>query len=147
MKHIKLDDWLLYIEDELAEDTRKVYEEHLSVCDHCFKAYLQAIDKTNPQEEIPSLNFTEDIVQYVEEQAGFSQGFKSNTKKKSLIHYAIAASMTALFMFTGLFTELIEIPSYVKKEIANEEKHSFTDKLLEKRMEVRKNVNQKEGEQ
>src|SRR5690625_529703 len=110
MKHIKLDDWLLYIEDELAEDTRKVYEEHLSVCDHCFKAYLQAIDKTNLQEEIPGSNFTEDIVQYVEEQAGFSQGFKSNTKKRQLITYPMPAGLLPLFLFTALFMGLFRIP-------------------------------------
>lgn len=146
MSHYQLEEWQAYINDEVAEEVRLEYEEHLATCDKCFETYLEAVSASDSG--FPDVNekLTDEIVRYVDQQAGFTIKKKDDARKKSLIHYFVAASLTLIFTFSGLFNGLVEIPSYIKAEIVQKDSESLTEKLLNKRMEVIKKVEQKEGE-
>lgn len=45
MDHYSLEEWLKYVENELGEEEREAYENHLYTCDQCLEVYLEAMEE------------------------------------------------------------------------------------------------------
>lgn len=67
MMHISISQWQKYVTNELQEDEREVYENHLYSCDQCLTVYLQVVEASETQ--LPSLqneiSFTDKIIEII----------------------------------------------------------------------------------
>jgi predicted anti-sigma-YlaC factor YlaD len=53
MNHIPLAEWKKFASDEMNDDKRFLYEQHLYTCDQCMDLYMEAIESI--QDEIPTI--------------------------------------------------------------------------------------------
>lgn len=54
MMHMSILQWRKYVQDELLEEERVVYENHLYTCDQCLQLYLQAVAES--EADFPTLS-------------------------------------------------------------------------------------------
>ncbi|GIN58463.1 hypothetical protein [Lederbergia ruris] len=157
MNHYSVENWLQYVRDELKEETRIQYENHLYHCDHCLELYLQAVESNDAQELDLSKqeNFTDLIMEQIHEMEKPIQPEEKksrilHSRKQTFIHYAIAVAMTMIFMSTGVFTQLMKMTDTVEN---NESRHreSFVQSFLDKQGSIinkfEMDVHFKEGKQ
>jgi anti-sigma factor RsiW len=133
MKHVSYEEWLKYVEDELDEEARERYEEHLYSCDHCMEIYLTALETggTSFPEISDEARFTESVIEEVQQYK--EQGEPSTAKtqrfyQKAAFHYIIAAAMTIVLMYTGVFQQLIGFA----EEFERSSHPSITNELMNK---------------
>lgn len=143
MKHYSLDEWMKYVKNEVDDETREMFEDHLYSCDHCLELYLLAVEEE--EDELPSMenefDFTDMVMSKVQSQ---SQAViipfpmqKEPEKKKTIhktavFHYAVAAAMTILLMTTGVFQSLTQYAEGVQNTNFQEKKNSVTEGIVDK---------------
>lgn len=54
MMHMSVSQWLKYVQNELSEEEREVYENHLYSCDQCLDLYLQAVAES--EADVPTIS-------------------------------------------------------------------------------------------
>lgn len=137
MTHYSLEQWQKYVDDDLDEKVREVYEEHLYSCDQCLEVYFQAV--AEQESLLPVLtneaDFTNQIMAQIEESKPSIKA-KIESKKvvpfyqKAIFHYTLAAAMTLLLMTTGVFQS---ITNYVETvQSSAQPKSSKTEELVGK---------------
>lgn len=128
MRHFEYEEWVKYVQGEVDEDVRYMYEQHLATCDLCLNRYIEALE--NNEDVFPELSkqFTDDVVNYVREHTKPKQQARKN---QSFFHYVIAAAMTLVLMGTGVFGELAQLAGSIEQK-AEEPSASFTDELMNK---------------
>lgn len=136
MKHYSFEEWLSYVKNELDEDTREEYEDHLYICDQCLEIYLLAVE--DAEDDLPvltdSLDFTDAIMKQINEKPmGQIVPFPKQQKQKrfyetAIFHYAVAAAMTLLFVTTGVFQSLTD----VQGRVFHQEQSSVTEGIVDK---------------
>ncbi|MBS4198075.1 hypothetical protein KHA93_00175 [Bacillus sp. FJAT-49732] len=136
MNHMTYENWLEYVRDELNEETRKVYENHLYSCDHCLELYLKAVEATEFQmpglEEVSS--FTDSIMQQVTElnkPKTKPKPRKKISQKQTIVHYFVAAAVTLVLMSTGVFSHLMNMASSFEHS-EQKQAESFVQSFLNK---------------
>lgn len=133
MSHIKYEQWVAYVVDDVDEATRQAYEQHLSACDKCLDLYMQAIESND--DTLPKLadDFTDKVMESVKEHKKLKQNEQKTQPiyQKSFFHYVVAAAMTLILMSSGIFGQLTQVASNIEEK-AEEPNTSFTDKLLDK---------------
>ncbi|MCJ7840978.1 hypothetical protein MUB24_08695 [Lederbergia sp. NSJ-179] len=136
MNHYRIDHWLQYVRDELDDETRIQYENHLYDCDHCLELYLQAVDANEFQ--MPELaepnHFTDSIMKQVQEINTKEDQPKIRAKhsyKQTFIHYSIAVAMTFILMSTGVFSQLLKMPHTIENS-ESKQSESFIQSFLNK---------------
>ncbi|WP_339164330.1 hypothetical protein [Siminovitchia sp. FSL W7-1587] len=114
MNHQTYGQWLQYAKDELDEELRVQYENHLYSCDHCLELYVKAVEEA----DYPSLadsvgaSFSDSVMKRIEKPKEVPrEKADGNIKKQTLMHYGVAAAMTFLLMSTGAFSQLVNIAS------------------------------------
>lgn len=133
MSHIKHEQWVAYVVDDVDEAMRRAYEQHLSVCDECLDLYMQAIESN--ADMLPKL--ADDITDKVMENVKKRTKSKQNEQKtqpiyqKSFFHYVIAAAMTLILMSSGIFGQLTQVASNIEQKAENPNP-SLTEELLDK---------------
>ncbi|MGD6942537.1 hypothetical protein ACQCT6_10905 [Cytobacillus gottheilii] len=143
MKHYSLDEWMKYVKNEVDDDTREMFEDHLYSCDQCLDLYLFAVEEA--EDDLPvmgdELNFTDMVMSKVQNQSQaiiipFPEQKKPEKKKTvhktAIFHYAVAAAMTLLLMTTGVFQSLTQYAEGVKSTNFQEKKNSVTEGLVDK---------------
>ncbi|MBO0992506.1 anti-sigma factor family protein [Bacillus sp. SD088] len=157
MNHYSVENWLQYVRDELEEETRTQYENHLYHCDHCLELYLQAVE-TNDAQELDlseTENFTDSIMEQIAEiknpvQCGQKKKRMLHLRKQTFIHYTVAVAMTMILMSTGVFSQLMRMASTVE---SNESRHteSFIQSFLDQQGSIinkfEMDIHIKEGKQ
>ena len=151
MSHISFEDWLAYLKNELEEEVRKFYDDHLYDCDDCLTVYLEAMDSA--AELLPMIRndnlFTNEVMQKVTEQKAVDHS-NAKTKpgifKKEIFHYIIAAGMTIFLMSSGVFSNLINVVGQFDSQDKNES--SIVSNLMDKSISIidKVGVKLKEGE-
>jgi anti-sigma factor RsiW len=128
VRHFEYEEWVKYVQGEVDEDVRYMYEQHLATCDLCLNRYIEALE--NNEDVFPELSkqFTDDVVNYVREHTKPKQQARKN---QSFFHYVIAAAMTLVLMGTGVFGELAQLAGSIEQK-AEEPSASFTDELMNK---------------
>lgn len=134
MSHIEYAKWIMYVANELDEETRYLYEQHLFSCDQCLELYLKAVESNITASPQLKEDFTDKVLDYVTKHTvSKQQKYKRSNFQKSFFHYVIAAAMTFILMSSGLFGQLTEVVSQFEKA-GNEQTQSFTEKLIDKTM-------------
>jgi hypothetical protein len=141
MKHVTYGEWLKYVEGGLEEQARDQYEEHLYSCDGCMEIYLAALEAggTSFPDLSDEAGFAESIigqVQHYKEQDNPLISKKQKFYQKAAFHYVVAAAMTILLMYTGIFQQLIGFT----EEFERSSHPSFTTELMNKTTNLIENV-------
>ncbi|NEU31759.1 hypothetical protein GN156_13390 [bacterium LRH843] len=135
MIHIPLGDWKTYAKDEVNEEKRSLYEQHLYTCDQCMDLYMEAIESI--QGEIPTIEepsaYINEVMSRIPFERTTSPIVETEKKKKwyeeKLFHYVLAAAMTFLLMATGVFSELTNVTTQFEQ---NHNHSSLTENVLNK---------------
>src|SRR3954468_7137503 len=141
MKHYSYEEWLKYVENELAEEVQDIVENHLYSCDQCLDLYLQAV--TEAESALPSIaddaHFTDVVMAQVSEvQLPSVKSVKENRNEKkrfyqsAAFHYTIAAAMTVLLMTTGVFQSLTQYAENVQSLSFQKKETSMTAGFVDK---------------
>ncbi|WP_409252729.1 hypothetical protein V1502_02035 [Bacillus sp. SCS-153A] len=141
MKHVSYEEWQKYVEDGLTEKVRERYEEHLYSCDQCMEIYLTALEagETSFPELSDDQKFTDNImteVQRYKEPEVPDTGKKQRFYQQAAFHYFIAAAMTILLMYTGVFQQLTGFA----EEFERSSRPSITNELMNKTTNFIENV-------
>lgn len=146
MKHFTIDEWLQYVRNEINENLRDEFEEHLYTCDQCLDYYLQAVEENESSFPIISSqgNFTDLVMgevtkakqlKVVASKKSKSQP-KTNTKKpfyqQAVFHYLLAAVATLMLTFTGAFHSLAVFAGTVETPHFQEKRPSVTEGVINK---------------
>jgi len=138
MSHYQLEQWTAYVNDDIDEKVREVYEEHLYSCDQCLDLYFQVV--AEQEEFLPVLSneadFTNTIMARIEE-SNKSDKLHQNVKKvpfyqRVIFHYTVAAAMTILLMITGVFQSITSYVGTIQNPVAIEEQYSVTKGIVDK---------------
>lgn len=132
MSHIALGEWKDYARDEMDDNKRTEYEEHLYSCDQCMSLYMEAIETI--QDELPSIEGPSLYTNEVMERIPFERNSVNMTVKKQwyeekVFHYVLATAMTLILMASGIFGELLKITTEFER---GQQSASFTENILNK---------------
>jgi predicted anti-sigma-YlaC factor YlaD len=155
MNHIPLGEWKNFARDEVNDDKRFIYEQHLYTCDQCMDLYMKAIELI--QDEIPTIEEPSIYTNEVMSQIPFDkaknpmihkeQEIKKRWYEEKLFHYVLATAMTFLLMATGVFSGLTNVTTQFKKNGQLHYQSSFTENVLNKTTALLDHVEQSEKEE
>lgn len=132
MSHIALEEWKNYARDEMDDNKRTEYEEHLYSCDQCMSLYMEAIEAVEdklPSIEGPSL-YTDEVMEGIPvERNPLMKPVKKKWYEEKVFHYVLATVMTLILMASGIFGELTKITTEFEK---GRQSVSITDNILNK---------------
>ncbi|WP_456272557.1 anti-sigma factor family protein [Bacillus sp. AK031] len=133
MKHISYEEWLDYVENKISEPVREQYEAHLYTCDHCMEIYLSAVEalETSFPELSDESGFTEGVMAEVQSKNAPAVRQKQKFYQQAGFHYIVAAAMTILLMYTGVFQQLIGFA----EEFERSSRPSITEEMMKKTSE------------
>ena len=135
MKHVSLEEWTLYIADEVPEALKIEYENHLYSCDDCLTVYMEAMEREEDIQPIEEWDIADSVmhsiaqiksVPAVEERPMKTKSMRTITK-----HYLIAAGFTILLMASGAFQSLAKYVDNVESG-SLKETPPVTDGLIDK---------------
>ena len=131
MNHLSLGKWKIYARDEMDDDKREEYEEHLYSCDHCMVLYMEAIESV--QDELPSIEgpslYTDEVMERIPfEGEPVSTSSRKHWYEENLFQYVLAMAMTLILMATGIFGDLLKVTTEFEKN----RQPSFTENVLNK---------------
>ena len=110
MMHYSKEDWRNYTLNVIESNERESMEEHLYACDHCLALYMESIDEQ--QENLPMINddsFTNEVMTQIDfETLQSNENIKTNSLKRTIVHYIIATAATIIFMVSGLFQYILQ---------------------------------------
>jgi hypothetical protein len=146
MKHFTIDEWLQYVRNEINENLRDEFEEHLYTCDQCLDYYLQAVEENESSFPILSSegSFTDlvmgEVTKTKQLKVAASNKSKSqpktNAKKpfyqQAVFHYLLAAVATLMLTFTGAFHSLAVFAGTVETPHFQEKRPSVTEGVINK---------------
>lgn len=122
MKHFSNEEWKLFYDNEIDENTRVEMEKHMEECNECLSVYLSIVDEQCESDSFNSVlsdEFTENVMAAIEEENNYSQtsiveynkalNKKQIQKQKKinlLLYYTAAACLTLFMMSRGIFSAL-----------------------------------------
>jgi predicted anti-sigma-YlaC factor YlaD len=153
MNHISLGEWKNYAKDEINDDKRFLYEQHLYICDQCMDLYMEAIDSI--QDEAPAIedpsNYTNEVMSTIHFEKAKRPMSEKEIKKRwyeeKVFHYVLATAMTLLLMATGVFSGLTNITTQFEKNSKDQQQSSITENVLNKTTALLDQVEQSEKEE
>lgn len=134
MNHVSYEEWVKYVNNEINDNVREVYDDHLYSCDQCLELYLQAV--TELESSLPVLSNADDFTDLV--MADVSQVKKKLPEKqapfyqRTSFHYIVAAAMTLLFMTSGVFQSITKYAGAVETPSIDESPPSMTEEIMNK---------------
>jgi anti-sigma factor RsiW len=138
MKHISYEEWLDYVEDHISDPVRDQYEAHLYTCDHCMEIYLSAVEAS--ESSFPDISdesgFTEAVMAEVQCKKKPDARKKQKFYQQAAFHYIVAAAMTILLMYTGVFQQLVGFA----EEFERSARPSITEEMMKKTSDFIDNV-------
>ncbi len=102
MEHYDTGAWILYRNNRIDEDQRRLMEDHLAVCDSCLQSYLAAAVEQDAR--LAELLLPPDFNTAVKEMISTrkQQAYKKR-RARSLVNYTVAAAITLALMSSGMF--------------------------------------------
>lgn len=147
MEHYTSEEWHQYKKGECTCEKSNAMEDHLAICDECLMIFLTLIDETEiaKAHNLIPIDFTKKVMKKIQPRRGHeqkkSQGKKKiNEKTKSaLIYYVAAASITLIFMGSGVFQTFVEKgieakPIHLGFQLSNNNtiKYNWSDEVVKK---------------
>ena len=144
MMHYSKEEWTKYVKNEMNEDVREEYENHLYTCDQCLDIYLQVVEEA--EYELPEIEndteFTDLIMAQIAESRPPSTTDWMNRKERkkgsrpfyqtAIFHYSVAAAMTILLMTTGVFHSITKYTLSIQTPSFQEKRTSVTEGIVDK---------------
>ena len=144
MMHYSKEEWTKYVKNEMNEDVREEYENHLYTCDQCLDIYLQVVEEA--EYELPEIEndteFTDLIMAQIAESRPPSTTDWMNRKERkkgsrpyyqtAIFHYSVAAAMTILLMTTGVFQSITKYTLSIQTPSFQEKRTSVTEGIVDK---------------
>lgn len=144
MAHIPDEQWKRYVMGQLDDDEREKCENHLYQCDRCIENYLAALELC--QKELPDPKgelFSDEM--YATVKQTFSQTSVNSMLhvKRTVYHYLIAAGLTIILLYSGVFQSITDYVGEVHETALSEDRTSLTDRVLERAFSVWQPFDQK----
>lgn len=141
MKHIEEHRLKAYVDDALVDVERLEVEAHMDQCEACFEHYLTIVDAWSLEPSL-SEDFTDQTFDQIlkqqslqaTDQAKQEKPVRKRKQNKTFVHYAVAAGLTILLMFGGVFDFMMERfneDSIKQKPSISKDIAEKTGKLLE----------------
>lgn len=140
MEHYSYEQWKKYIQDEVEEEVRERYENHLYRCDHCLEVYMEALDfagdSTFPIME-QNAEFTDKVMDRIMDLHAVPIKPSGEDKKRRfyqhvLFQYLLAAAVTLIFMSTGIFQSIIQYTEKIQRPSFQENRAELTNGIMDK---------------
>lgn len=133
--HRSYDLWIAYIENRLPEAEREEAERHLYVCDDCLALYLRVVDQQSVAwEEERAKAVTAEVMDTIQSQgqSSVSKRQMQRERRRRLIHYTVAASLTLLLMSSGVFQQLMSYTESWRNayEVADQQKVPNAERVM-----------------
>lgn len=113
MEHYTKEQWQQFRKEECSQDIYLKMEEHLTECDLCLSVFLELIDEQEivAANNLLSPDFAKRVMKKVQ-----GHKYSANKKKKwfneklksMVVYYMAAASITLIFVGSGLFQNFVE---------------------------------------
>jgi len=141
MKHYSYEEWTKYVKNEVEQDVREEFENHLYSCDQCLDYYLQAV--AEEERDLPIIEdeaeFTNLVMAKIAESKPpqIQSAKKKSTPRKpfyqtAIFHYSIAAAMTLILMTTGVFQSITKYTETVQTSSFHVKETSVTEGIVNK---------------
>jgi len=116
LRHFDLNEWKKYINEQFDEEMKRQMEEHLVTCDLCLEIYVALCEEQNNDSVIVQnqTDFSDRILQKIR----FAKK-KETKRKKEIINYFIAASLTLLITVSAPFEMLYQKTKQVVSDNSN----------------------------
>ncbi len=102
MNHYDTGAWILYRDDRIDENQRRLMEDHLAVCDSCLQNYLAAAGEEEAR--LAELMLPPDFSTAIKESVRTKiQLAEKKRRSRSLVNYTVAAVITLVLMSGGIF--------------------------------------------
>lgn len=131
-----------YKNKKLSFDRHEEMSLHLSKCDQCLEEFLLQIDDEDiaQAEKLISGGFTESVMKLVAKEKKYKRVIYSASEKakNTIIYYVAAASITLIFVGSGLFQNFIQgftEPTSIQlstKIINNQRNYDISGKIVNK---------------
>ncbi len=150
MSHYPKEQWLNYVTDQLKEETRKEMEEHLGKCDQCLAYYIEEVTRCE-QEISLSETFTDTVLAKVKSREGENKPERQalsgrlQPRKRLLLHYSVAAALTLVLTFSGVFEEISDGAKIAAQQEIQGEQIPMTEQLMDKIMAMINRLMTSEG--
>lgn len=136
MNHVSEAGWIAYLADEMPDNLKIEYENHLYSCDECLTVYMEAMERAESSLLVEELDIADSVMSSIAQLNEVSnEEVKQIRKEKSLRtitrHYLIAAGFTILLMALGVFQSLTEYVDSVESSTVKETQ-TLTDGLIDK---------------
>ncbi|AXN39356.1 hypothetical protein [Peribacillus butanolivorans] len=136
MNHVSEAGWIAYLADEMPDNLKIEYENHLYSCDECLTVYMEAMERAESSLLVEELDIADSVMSSITQLSEVSfEEVKQIKKEKSLRmitrHYLIAAGFTILLMAAGVFQSLTEYVDSVESSTVKETQ-TLTDGLIDK---------------
>lgn len=122
VKHFSKEEWKLFYDNKIDENTRVEMEKHMQECNECLLVYLSIVDEScemHSNDSVLSDEFTDNVMATIEKENNYSQtsiieynqalNKKQIQKQKKinlLVYYTAAACLTLFMMSRGIFSVL-----------------------------------------
>ncbi|QHS24232.1 hypothetical protein GWK91_15600 [Virgibacillus sp. MSP4-1] len=118
--HVEWEVLQQYVKEQLPEEQQQNIEGHLSDCDVCFHQYMNVIDEWSIPFSV-SDSFTDETMEklaIVQPNQMKNKGNASSrdVRRKTLAHYFLAAGLTVLLMFSGVFDMLFSLDDQIEAD-------------------------------
>ncbi|PLR86465.1 hypothetical protein [Bacillus sp. V33-4] len=140
MNHFSIEDWKKYLKNEISDDVRGTYENHLYSCDQCLDLYMRALSED--EAALPAIEAETDFTNVVMKSIAIvkqgSQQEKQPVKREkryyqtAAFHYVLAAAMTLLLMATGVFQSVTRYTDTVQNTNFQEKQPSITEGIMDR---------------
>jgi predicted anti-sigma-YlaC factor YlaD len=139
MKPCSNRDWQAYIGQQLApHSVYEEYEMHLYMCDECLRLFMETVEASEQQ---PAANANKQVIDQMMSVVQSGQLISPKRKpvpfiRRALFQYGVAAIITLLLMSAGVFQGLSISISQIETRTSENQKESFSEKLMEKTVAI-----------
>lgn len=134
MRHYPDQAWMLYVQDQVPEQTRESMEEHLLSCDACLTQYMEQIELVARLDTLPPSVAGHELVNQVMHRVTKEVRRRHTSSfRQRLLHYVVAAAITFILMASGLFQSMITSDPMDGREA---QKPPISDQVMEKALSI-----------
>ncbi|GAA0498055.1 hypothetical protein GCM10008986_26380 [Salinibacillus aidingensis] len=118
--HVEWEVLQQYVKEQLPEEQQLKIEDHLSDCDVCFHQYMDVIDEWSVPFSV-SDSFTDETMEKLaivqpNQMKNKANASSRDVHRKTLAHYFLAAGLTVLLMFSGVFDMLFSLDDQIEAD-------------------------------
>ncbi|PLR75667.1 hypothetical protein CU633_19750 [Bacillus sp. V3-13] len=139
MNHFSIEDWKKYLKNEISDDARGTYENHLYSCDQCLEVYMLALAEEEAalpaiEKETDFINMVMNSIAVVKQESQQEKQPKRSTRyyQTAAFHFVLAAAMTLLLMGTGVFQSVTGYTDTIENRNLQEKQPSITEGIMDR---------------